>query len=771
MSLFHTHLSHHSVRRNIALLLILLFIFPMGVLFGCKQKESASTPSISGEYYFSSYQNNDCEKYVRDADLGDDFQQDSFFDTDGNLYLLAYSKEKSVLVRQENANGSCQSVLLSISARISASTISPTKEIWVLTSYLDESYHIQYDMQSLSTSGEPIRPPVHVPELVDRDIICLRVLDEDRLLVALSDELWILDTQGTHTGTITLDPKRRVEDISVSDDKTIGVISVSLSSEASSTLDLFDDGGKKRKSFSLPQYAEGQRIFGGANGFASSFLLASDCYVGVLDLNSFSFVHWVEKERLNNGPVEEGTLVYNLHGIYHLYAAGMSGDTILYYGITREIKDHITGLFSLSFLPYTSSRTSVSIGILLDQTPGYLRDVIDYYNRMQDQVYIEMHDYRDSFDPQLSDADNWRRCVTSILTEFVNHTGPDLYLVEPSVLMDLQKQGALWDLTTYLDQVDQDDFLPGALTLFNEGFNKQFHQEGTYFVSPFFTIQGMAYNLEIGKEITEKQYTYADLIQQGERNNSYITGTNEMAYNLFSLPICELLSQEDSFDTQKASAVIDELNQLFGASVLFNQHKASLSKLNVDSPLFRPVVIGSFDDYIQAMTSFEGGGTIKNYPCTVNTCGISISECYCISNQSDHKQEAWDFLYFLLQPHTQVQIASAGHIPVSREAFEKDIDDCMVNSISYYASADADSRDFFGYPAYKIDDPDACQSEYRNLVTTLLSDSPSLLYYDEVILLSCREAVLQVTSGEKTSEQATDSLYQFVKLYRQESES
>ena len=90
MSLFHIHLSHHSVRRNTALFLILLFTLPMGVLFGCKQKESASTPSISGEYYFSSYQNNDCEKYVRDADLGDDFQQDSFFDTDGNLYLLAF---------------------------------------------------------------------------------------------------------------------------------------------------------------------------------------------------------------------------------------------------------------------------------------------------------------------------------------------------------------------------------------------------------------------------------------------------------------------------------------------------------------------------------------------------------------------------------------------------------------------------------------------------------------------------------------------------------
>ena len=758
----------HVAKCSTSLLLILLLILQMGAVSACKRKSPEKTPSNEGEYYFASYQNSACDEYLKDAGFDSIYESEAFFDADGNMYVLGYTEKASILVEQERGSDTCRSFSVPIKDRISAATISPSKEIWVLTSYLDEAYHIQYDLQAISVSGETVRSSVNIPELVDQDIIALRVLDEDRLIVALSNELRIIDTQGKAVDTISLDSKSRVEDISVSDNKTIGVISVPLTSDDASELLLLDDSGKKVKSFSLPSHAKEPGIFGGANGFSSSFLISSDCYVGVLDLNTLSFTHWVQADLMQNDTPDEDSLIYEFSDVYNILAAGMAGDTIVFYGIARDVMDYSVGLFHLSFNEFTGDRTKVSIGVLLDDFPLYLNDIVDYYNRMQTRVYLEIRNYRDAFDLQISDADNWRKCVTTMLTEFTGHTGPDMYMLEPSVLIDLQKQGALCDLTTYLDQVDRSDYLPGAISLFEEGFSNQLEQDGTYFIAPFFSIQGMAYSHQIADEMAEEQYTYADLFRMGEADNIYVTGTKEFTFSLFPLPLCELLSGENAFETQKTDEVMEDITQILDASLQFNKHKEAAPDLNIDSPYFRPVTIECFDDYIQAMMSFDGGGSIGNYPCSKSTCGISVSQCFCISGQSEHKEEAWDFLSFLLQPHTQIRMRSFGRIPVAKEAFEKDIAECMHDSFVFNSGLYEEYRQFTGYPVYEIKDPDACQADYRAFVDSLLSDSSSVLYFDEVIKLQCEDAVHRVSNGEETPRQAADSLYKFVKLYRQE---
>ena len=771
MSLFRKAKSYHVTKRGTSMLLILLLILQMGAVSACKRSKPAKIAAKDGEYLFAAYQNNACDECMKEADLYSVYDTKAFFDADGNMYALAHTEKESFLAEQEMGSDTCRSLSIPITDRIDAATISPAKEIWVLSSHLDETYHIQYALQSISVSGEAVRSAVHIPDLVDQDIIALRVLDDERLIVALSNELRIFDTQGNAVDTISLDSKSRVKDISVSDDKTIGVISVSLSEEDTSELLLLDDSGKKVKSFSLPPHAKEPTIFGGANGFSSSFLIASDCFVGVLDLNTLSFEHWVQAEEFQNDTPDESSAYYWFSDVYNILAAGMAGDTILFYGTARDIMDYFTiGLFQLSFHTYTDDRTKVSIGVLLDDYPFYLDDLVDYYNRMQDKVYIEIRDYTESNDPQISRADNWRRSVTTMLTEFTNHSGPDMYLVEPSVLIDLQKQGALFDMTTFLDQMEESDYLPGVFALFEEGFSNQYHQDGTYFIAPYFSIEGMAYDRQIADEIAENQYTYADLFRMGESNNCYVTGTDEYPYALFPLPLCETLSGEGAFAAGKTDAVMEDITQILDSTLVFNKHKEAAPDLDIDHPYFRPVTIERFDDYIQTMMSFSDGGSIGNYPCTKSTCGISVSNCFCISEQSSHKQEAWDFLAFLLAPHTQSQMAHDGQIPVAKEAFEKDIAECMKNSFFVTPGSYEVNRQFFGYPTYVIEDPDACQAEYRALVDSLLSDHSSVLYYDEAIKLRCKDAVQRVSFGEETPQQAADSLYKFVKLYRQEKE-
>lgn len=771
MSLFRKAKSYHVTKRGTSMLLILFLILQMGAVSACKRSKPAKIAAKDGEYLFAAYQNNACEECMKEADLYSVYDTKAFFDADGNMYALAHTEKESFLVKQDMGSDTCRSLSIPIKERIDAATISSSKEIWVLSSHMDDSYHIQYALQSISVSGETVRSSVNILDLVDQDIIALRVLDEDRLIVALANELRIFDTQGNAVDTISLDSKNRVKDISVSDDKTIGVISVSLTPDETSELLLLDDSGKKVKSFSLPPHAKEPGIFGGANGFSSSFLIASDCFVGVLDLNTLSFEHWVQAEEMHNDTPDESSAYYWFSDVYNIYAAGMVGDTILFYGTARDIMEYFTiGLFQLSFHTYTDDRTKVSIGALLDDSLFHLNELVDYYNRMQDKVYIEIRDYTESNDPQISGADNWRRSVTTMLTEFTNHSGPDMYLLEPSVLIDLQKQGALFDMTTYLDQMEESDYLPGVFALFEEGFSNQYHQDGTYFIAPYFSIEGMAYDQKVADEIAENQYTYADLFRMGKENNCYVTGTGEYPYDLFPLPLCEMLSGEGAFAAEKTDAVMNELTQLLNDVLVFNKHKEAAPDLDIDHPYFRPVTIERFDDYIQTMMSFSGGGSIGNYPCTKSTCGISVSNCFCISEQSSHKQEAWDFLAFLLAPHTQSQMAHDGQIPVAKEAFEKDISECMKNSFFVAPGSYEDNRQFFGYPTYVIEDPDSCQAEYRALVDSLLSDHSSVLYYDEVIKLRCKDAVQRVSFGEETPQQAADSLYKFVKLYRQEKE-
>ena len=146
----------------------------------------------------------------------------------------------------------------------------------------------------------------------------------------------------------------------------------------------------------FPSHAKEPGIFGGANGFSSSFLISSDCYVGVLDLNTLSFTHWVQADLMQNDTPDEDSLIYEFSDVYNILAAGMAGDTIVFYGIARDVMDYSVGLFHLSFNEFTGDRTKVSIGALLDDSLFHLNELVDYYNRMQDKVYIEIRDYTES---------------------------------------------------------------------------------------------------------------------------------------------------------------------------------------------------------------------------------------------------------------------------------------------------------------------------------------------------------------------------------------
>jgi multiple sugar transport system substrate-binding protein len=82
----------------------------------------------------------------------------------------------------------------------------------------------------------------------------------------------------------------------------------------------------------------------------------------------------------------------------------------------------------------------------------YFQGLVDEYNKIQDDVKIEMSSYNQS-----------DYVTTTLPVAFANGEGPDIFMVSPPAFQKFSTQGILADLTPYFTEETKGDFLPSAL--------------------------------------------------------------------------------------------------------------------------------------------------------------------------------------------------------------------------------------------------------------------------------------------------------------------
>ena len=83
---------------------------------------------------------------------------------------------------------------------------------------------------------------------------------------------------------------------------------------------------------------------------------------------------------------------------------------------------------------------------------NFFKDLVDEYNKSQDQVQIEYSTY-----------DQASYTTTKLPTGFASGEGPDIYMISPGDFMKFAKSGLMKDLTPDFPAGVKEDFLPASL--------------------------------------------------------------------------------------------------------------------------------------------------------------------------------------------------------------------------------------------------------------------------------------------------------------------
>jgi multiple sugar transport system substrate-binding protein len=87
-----------------------------------------------------------------------------------------------------------------------------------------------------------------------------------------------------------------------------------------------------------------------------------------------------------------------------------------------------------------------------DAESTFFKDLVDEYNKTQDQVQIEYSAFK---------QDDYQS--TKLPTGFASGNGPDIYMISPGEFMKFAKSGLMKDLTPYFAPGVKEDFLPASL--------------------------------------------------------------------------------------------------------------------------------------------------------------------------------------------------------------------------------------------------------------------------------------------------------------------
>lgn len=325
------------------------------------------------------------------------------------------------------------------------------------------------------------------------------------------------------------------------------------------------------------------------------------------------------------------------------------------------IRDWDTGEQEIAYLTKTevsqvAEKEIITIGVL--STSQDLQNSAVKFNKSNGQYRIKIKDYLD--------YDEWTEttysdAITALNNDILSGNGPDIMDLSQMDIANLVSKGAIEDLTSYLEQsqsMKKEDFVQSVLDAYTV--------DGVLTCIPttFYISTVIGRSSQVGEEMG---WSIDEMIAFIEDNPDaevfdYADKSSMLSYCMMFNRSAFIDSENGScnFDSDEFKKVLEFANK-FPSEYNYDSEGPSTAKKIMDGQLLLNET--SIDDPEGFSVQLEMFGnepvTCIGFPTVDGSIGnaLQASNCYGIMTKSGHKEGAWAFLEYLLQPQSSTRMS------------------------------------------------------------------------------------------------------------------
>ncbi len=304
--------------------------------------------------------------------------------------------------------------------------------------------------------------------------------------------------------------------------------------------------------------------------------------------------------------------------------------------------------------------------------------VVDYNKRPDGKARVMTYDTRDDVDSVMPANAGNADMAYKIFLNMKSGTGPDL-LMNFSDFGEFENENVLCDLNTYIDGASGID-----RSLYFDNIFRAFETDGKLLQMPIL-VQGLG--LLGNSDICGQTYgmTYSDFLSLVKKIPDGTTMFFDKTAEKF---MEEMLSSDISYFVDYASCKANfdsaEFKQLLEIAKLcaIQRDPISLGDNEAGDPVLDGLSSGAWAAASYLLDSVRGMGRYRNlnkgnitymgFPSSSGSgFGATANMSIAISSFSKHKEEAWDFIRYLLEKDSLVKLGGSYGIPVNRAALDE----------------------------------------------------------------------------------------------------
>lgn len=462
-----------------------------------------------------------------------------------------------------------------------------------------------------------------------------------------------------------------------------------------------------------------------------------------------------------NGNVEEKLLNWiesDLSGgVANLFP--LTGDRFL--GITYDYNNGGTDFVLLTKTDRSQLKPQTTLTLACLYMDYDVRAQVVEFNKSNSEYRIQVKDYS-----QYNSDDDYSAGLMKLNTEILSGQVPDIILVDSELpINQYAAKGLLENLYPY---IEADSSLGGREALVEPFFDAVAVGDVLPYIASSFTISTtMGASRVVGEEpgwtIDELTAALAQMPQgcQAFANMSRTDVLMTLLNNSIDSYV-DWDSGECRFDGADFAQLL-EFCQTFPESIDYENWE----NLPTEEELIKQGLvlliqshISSFDDLAWQKSYFGEDYTLKGYPCESGSGSSFIANSgLAISAKCAHKDVAWDFISYLLDPTYQKENSFYG-LPTNRAALQQMIDDTLQNADEYGVAA-ASASDLVDISAEQF----RVTQEDIDKVLYLIEHTDNVMSYNSAITNIVVEESSAFFAGQKSADDTARIIQDRVRTY------
>lgn len=400
-------------------------------------------------------------------------------------------------------------------------------------------------------------------------------------------------------------------------------------------------------------------------------------------------------------------------------------------------------------------RTELVMAALSAPTYNY-REPIMYFNKYNPDYYITVKEYTKMDYGTEDTQESYELAVQSFNNDLITGRGADIFWGSSGYfdLENLSEKGFIADLYEFMDQdeeINREDFIPNIL--------KAMEYDGRLTaVSPSFLLYTLA-----GKAALLEKYEEWDFQAMGELLGEHTDAqllleiTPEEALEIFLRYSMDVFYDQETGECSFSSPEFTEMLTIAaGLSAEYDSDISIQELLHKEEALLYEKYLGDCLDVQLIQKLFGEEVSYPGYPGAGNV--ISFSYRWAVSNLSENKEGAWEFIKCLLTVEEFKGIL--GGFPVYRQHFDELVEEAMQeneNAGFMYSLSDGTTINM-----------EPLTEEQARILRELVYSAEKTAEYDTAIYNIILEETQSYFAGQKTAEEVGAVIKDRVEIYLEE---